>query len=39
MNGESFRLATGKKSIKQNRNPSIQGGQMADTQQHAKPTL
>jgi DNA replication protein DnaC len=39
MNGESFRLATSKKSIKQNRNPSIQGGQMADTQQHAKPTL
>ena len=38
MNGESFRLATSKKTIEQNRNPSIQGGQMADTHQDAKPT-
>ena len=39
MNGESFQLATSKKTIKQTRNPSIQGGQMANTEQDAKPAL
>lgn len=39
MNGESFRLATSKKTIKQTRNPQIQGGQMANTENDEKPAL
>ena len=39
MNGESFRLATSKKTIKQNRNQNIQGDQAIDTKHDEKPAL
>ena len=39
MNGESFRLATSKKTQKQTRHPNIQGGQMTNTEQDEKPAL
>ena len=39
MNSESFRLATSKKIIKQNRTPQIQGGQRVNTEQDQKPAL